>query len=94
MFIKSFNDYFSEITEPLLVLQIDASELEAEVRYEAAAPIAGGGTAHLKSAPIFPHIYGPVLRRAIRGVGILPSTSRGFEWPQEFLSLEDFLARS
>lgn len=88
------DDYFSDETGPLLVLEIDATQLVAEVRYEAAAPMAGTGFSHLDSAPEFPHIYGPVMRKAIRRVGVLSRTPEGFQWPTTFLALAPFLARS
>ena len=87
------NDYFSGASEPLLVLEIDPRQLVSELRYEAAAPIAGGGSSHLASARQFPHIYGPIAREAIVRVGTLASTHEGFHWPSIFLGLADFLAR-
>jgi uncharacterized protein (DUF952 family) len=85
------NDYYADASGELLVLEIDPSRLTCETRYEAAAPIAGGGSSHLASAPQFPHVYGPIDREAITGVGVLGRTARGFEWPTGFTPLESFL---
>ena len=49
-------DYYADLREPLCVLVIDPAKLVAEVRFEAAAPIAGVGTTHLREASSFPHI--------------------------------------
>ena len=88
------NDYFSDASGPLLVVEIDPTKLLSEVRYEAAAPIAGGGSTHLAGASQFPHIYGPVAREAISRVGKIGRTPEGFQWPSRFVALTPFLARS
>jgi uncharacterized protein (DUF952 family) len=85
------NDYYADAPSELLLLEIDPSRLTSETRYEAAAPIAGGGSSHLDSAPRFPHVYGPIDSEAITGVGVLGRTARGFEWPTGFTPLESFL---
>lgn len=86
------NDYYGAVSEPLLLLQIEPNDLMAEVRYEAAAPIPGGGASHLTSAPQFPHVYGPIERNAIIGVGVLARTAGGYAWPSSFTALGAFLA--
>lgn len=37
------NDYFAGVEEPVLVLVIKAGKVEAEVRFEEAAPVEGSG---------------------------------------------------
>lgn len=81
------NDYYAEVTERLLVLEIDPAKLTNEVRYEAAAPIAGGGTTHLAGEPQFPHVYGPIDVAAIAGVGVLGRGAEGYTWPDSFAPL-------
>lgn len=80
-------DYFADLEEPLFVLEIDPSELRAELRFEAPAPIPGGGREHLEGAATFPHVYGPIERRAVRGVGRLGKDGSRYVWPTRFLSL-------
>ena len=84
------NDYYAEVSERLLLLEIDPARLTQVVRYEAAAPIAGGGTAHLDSAPEFPHVYGPIDWVAISGIGVLGRGANGYTWPTAFDSLDSF----
>ncbi len=86
------NDYFAGAAGPVLLLEINPERLTSEVRYEAAAPIAGAGTAHLVDAALFPHIYGPIQTQAIARVGVLGATTAGYHWPGEFEALEAFLA--
>jgi len=86
------NDYFAAAAGPVLLLEIDPERLTSEVRYEAAAPIAGGGTAHLVDAALFPHVYGPINTPAIVRVGALGVTPDGFHWPGEFEAWDAFLA--
>ncbi|MGC9394120.1 MAG: DUF952 domain-containing protein [Anaerolineae bacterium] len=84
------NDYFAEAAGPVLLLEIDPERLTSEVRYEAPAPIAGGGTAHLVDTTLFPHVYGPLDTQAITGVGVLGVTPDGYQWPGEFEAWEAF----
>ena len=86
------NDYFAEAIGPVLLLEIDPERLISEVRYEAAAPIAGGGASHLVDAVLFPHIYGPIHTPAITRVGVLGVMADGYHWPGEFEAWEAFLA--
>jgi uncharacterized protein (DUF952 family) len=86
------NGYFAQAPQPPLVLELDVERLTAEVRFEDAAPVAGGGGVHLESATVFPHVYGPIDRAAITGVGALGRDGSGYRWPECFESLERFIA--
>lgn len=85
------NDYYAGAPGRLLLLEIDPRRLASGTRYEAAAPIAGGGSSHLASASRFPHVYGPIDKDAITGVGVLGRTVGGYEWPRGFMPLGSFL---
>jgi uncharacterized protein (DUF952 family) len=85
------NDYYAGAPGRLLLLEIDPARLASETRYEAAAPTAGGGASHLASASQFPHVYGPINKVAITGVGVLGRTADGYEWPRAFMPLDSFL---
>lgn len=85
-------DYYDGATSPLLVLEIDPLRLAAELRFEAPAPIPGGGAAHLASGELFPHLYGPLELAAIVGVGELRRAGREFAWPDTFDALEKWFA--
>jgi len=87
------NDYFAEAGEPLIVLAIDPTRLSAEVRYEAPAPIAGGGTQHLQEAPVFPHVYGPIDLDSVSGAGVLEPSDAGYAWPRQLVKLDELLVR-
>lgn len=77
------NDFFATLTDKLLLLEIDPARLDAEVKYESAAPVDDGGTSHLDSAAVFPHIYGPVNSAAIVASAVLNKTSKGYRWPSD-----------
>lgn len=85
-------DYFAGLTEPLLLLEIDPDRLGASLCWEAPAPRPGGGTRHLREAPCFPHVYGPIELAAIVGVGRLRREGPGFRWPDRMLDLDRALA--
>jgi uncharacterized protein (DUF952 family) len=85
-------DYFGAVREPIVVLAIDPARLEAELRFETAAPIAGGGSAHLASGEAFPHLYGPLDRTAVLGVAELQRDGDAFVWPATWCPLEEWLA--
>ncbi len=85
-------DYFANVAEPLIVLAIDPALLAAELRFEAPAPIAGGGTAHLASGATFPHLYGRLEVAAIRGTAALRREDGVFVWPAAFGPLAAWLA--
>lgn len=86
------DDYFSDAPEPVWLLELDCTQLSAEVRWEAPAPIAGGGTVHLRRATTFPHVYGAIELAAVRAVGELGKTDEGFAWPARMVALGDVLA--
>ena len=85
------DDYFASAPGDVLVLEIDPARLSAETRYEAAAPLEGGGRAHLESAPVFPHVYGAIDVQAITGVGALARDAGGFGWPSAFAPFDRFV---
>lgn len=87
------NDYFSDLSEPLVVLDIDSLQLSAPLKFEAPAPLPGG-EAHLKMASLFPHVYGPIDIGAIQAVAVLQLNHNQYVWPAEFQSLATFLERS
>lgn len=80
-------DYFAGLSEPLLVVRIDPARLRARLVFEAPAPIAGGGVAHLAGATLFPHVYGAIEVVAIDGAGVLAPDGDGFSWPDRFEDL-------
>ena len=83
-------DYYSPFLEadaaPLFLLQIDTTKLTAVVKFEAPAPIAGGGSEHLANETLFPHIYGTVNLDAVVGNGRLLPNGDHFIWPTIFKS--------
>jgi uncharacterized protein (DUF952 family) len=80
------NDYYADVSEPLLLLEIDPGRLGAETRYEAPAPLPGAGSSHQETAQRFPHVYGPIELSAIQGVGVLTSGVNGYAWPTAFVA--------
>ena len=87
------NDYYAGVSGNLLLLEIDPDRLKSPTRYEAAAPASDGGTSHLETSPVFPHVYGPIENAAIDGVGILEKGESGYVWPAAFVPLAEFLRR-
>ncbi len=83
-------DYFSP-EEDLIVLRINPAGLRARLVWEAAAPIEGGGTEHLKSAAVFPHIYGELNLDCVTAARMLREDGR-FRLPESFGRLDDILA--
>jgi uncharacterized protein (DUF952 family) len=91
------NDYYSAVSEPLLLLRIDPDRLTSETKYEAASPSpdAGAspspdaGASHLATSPVFPHVYGPIDLAAIDGVGLLRKGRHGWEWPAAFTPIAE-----
>ncbi len=79
-------DYFSVVADQkeILVLEIDAARVTSEVKYEAPAPIEGGGTSHIKEGVFFPHIYGSLNLDAVTGAGKVERVEGLFRWPSEF----------
>jgi uncharacterized protein len=86
------NDYFGNLKEPLVVLEIDPLKLNAPLKFEAPAPLLGGET-HLKMASLFPHIYGPIAIGAIQAAALLLRMNDQYQWPSEFHSLTAFMER-
>ena len=86
------DDYFGDASAPMLLLEIDAGALAAEVRVEAPAPLPGGGTAHLTPGAAFPHVYGPIEVTAVRRLGWLRRGPAGYAWPPDWLDPEAFLS--
>ncbi|MGF1602981.1 MAG: DUF952 domain-containing protein [Thermosynechococcaceae cyanobacterium] len=84
------NDYFATLDEPLAVLEIDPLRLSAPLKFEAPAPLSGG-TAHLKMASLFPHVYGPIDRAAIRSAAVLRQVDDQYIWPSDFCDLTALL---
>lgn len=84
-------DYYATVAEPVMLLEIETERLHATWRFEAAAPIESGGTAHLETAEEFPHIYGAVNLEAICGIGTLGPGDGSFRWPTRFVEIEEFL---
>jgi uncharacterized protein (DUF952 family) len=85
-------DYYDDAPPPLLVLEIDPLRVAVELRFEAPAPIAGGGTAHLASGELFPHLYGPLALTAVARVGELRRSGDDFRWPDSFTTVDAWLA--
>lgn len=82
------NDFFTTVTDKLLVLEIDPDKLEPQVKYEPAAPAENGGVSHLESAMVFPHIYGALNSGAIVGIAPLEKSAQGYNWPIGFESCD------
>jgi uncharacterized protein (DUF952 family)/predicted nucleotidyltransferase len=83
-------DYFANIDGRLLVLRIDPVRLTAKLIFEAPAPIAGGGSSHLRAGDLFPHVYGPIALAAISGMAQLVRRGGEFSWPGTFSSFGAF----
>jgi uncharacterized protein (DUF952 family) len=79
-------DYFSNLAadHTILILEIDTARVQAEVKFEAPAPIEGGGTAHIKEGVLFPHIYGSLNIDAVCRAGITEMKDGKFVWPETF----------
>lgn len=56
------NRFYTRTAEPMVVLVVDTDRLEAEVRWEAAAPAPPPGVG---AEVLFPHVYGPIPRTAV-----------------------------
>jgi 3-methyladenine DNA glycosylase AlkD/uncharacterized protein (DUF952 family) len=87
-------DYFARATEPVLALELARAPLGAALVFEAPAPIPGAATAHLATAQLFPHVYGPLPHAALRGGAQLERSGDGFLWPKRFAPLGELLAES
>lgn len=83
MTLRVANNYFADLSGTLLALEIDPAQLAASLKFE--APIV---PAHVdaKTSPhagtLFPHIYGPLNRRAIVQQFTLRRNASGqWAWP-------------
>ena len=65
------NDYYAGAPGRVLVPGFDPTRVASDIRYEAAAPIAAGGSSHRASAPYFPNVYAPIDKYAIMGPGVM-----------------------
>ena len=94
------NDYYSGVSDTLLLLRIDPAKLTSPTRYVAADPAGGAaaaggaGDSHLATSAVFPHVYGPIDLAAIDGVGVLTKGGGGYEWPAAFLALAEVEGRT
>jgi uncharacterized protein (DUF952 family) len=86
-------DYFAEISgsNVILILEIDITNLESEVKYESPSPVLGAGTSHLKDGILFPHIYGNLNIDAVAGVGKVERVENKFVWPPTFDDIKRYL---
>ncbi|HTP26832.1 MAG TPA: DUF952 domain-containing protein, partial [Anaeromyxobacteraceae bacterium] len=85
--LRVLEDYFASERCPILVLRIDVERVEAEVRFEAAAPLPAALTTHLQPGARFPHIYGALNLSAVTGVATVARAADGFHWPASFEAL-------
>lgn len=76
--------YFSRSTEPVLVVELEESALEVEVKREAPAPPDGKAHAHHEAGRKFPHVYGSLPARAVVRVGPLRREGASWRWPSEW----------
>ncbi len=83
-------NYFSEATDPLLVLKIDLPKVKHEVRFEPPATVEGVGKSHVELASLFPHIYGPLNISAISGIGFISRSDGKFVCPKDFVDPKTF----
>jgi uncharacterized protein (DUF952 family) len=86
-------DYFQQVTEEILIIQIEVNKLTSTIKFENPAPIVGGGTSHIKTGLLFPHIYGALNLNAINGAAIIKKKSELFVWPDKFIPIENFLRK-
>jgi uncharacterized protein (DUF952 family) len=73
--------YYASVAEPLLVLRIEPSRLTSSLLFEPGAPPVPPGVAQ---GTLFPHVYGPIDRAAISGVGALERRNGDLVWPRRF----------
>jgi uncharacterized protein (DUF952 family) len=85
------DDYYADVSEPLLLLELDPARLGPETKYEAPAPIVGGGAKHLTPGTLFPHVYGPIELEAVERVGTLRTSPSGYLWPSGWSDLESVI---
>lgn len=85
------NDFYSNLQDTLLLLRIDPNLLTSETKYEAAAPVQEAGQEYLATSTTFPHVYGPIDSIAIDGIGILAGGTNGYQWPERFVTLAEYI---
>jgi len=90
MLLSVAHEYFSQVSEPVLILVIDLKRVKAEVKFEPPAPIPGSGVSYLQEGLLFPHIYGSLNLDAVTEVGKLQQTNGHFVWPDDFVSLAEY----
>lgn len=78
------NDYYANVTVPLLLLKIEVAKVQPRVVFEAPAHAADAGTEHLAMAALFPHVYGGINLDAVVGLGRVFRDEAGFHWPRSF----------
>lgn len=87
MLVKVANAYFADLAEPLLVLEIDPARLSAPLKFEPPIPPLQATTRPdygAESDMLFPHIYGPVNRQAIRRCFALQRNAAGrWQFPEK-----------
>lgn len=72
MLLRVANVFFSDIDEPLLVLEIDPARLTAPLKFEPpASPQATESDFTPEPGTLFPHIYGVLNREAIAATFLL-----------------------
>ena len=59
------NTLYRHSAEPMVALTVDATRLDAEVRWEPPAPRPPDG---VPAGTLFPHVYGPIGRAAVTGI--------------------------
>jgi uncharacterized protein (DUF952 family)/GNAT superfamily N-acetyltransferase len=77
--------YYASVAEPLLVLRIEPPRLTSRLLFEPGAPPVPPGIAQ---GTLFPHVYGPIDRAAISGVGALERRADELVWPSRFEPLK------
>lgn len=68
--------YFSKVTEPVLLLEIEVAKLDAEVKWEAPISVSGKVEAHHTVGATFPHIYGSIPLHAVVSVTTLLNAAK------------------
>jgi 3-methyladenine DNA glycosylase AlkD/uncharacterized protein (DUF952 family) len=87
-------DYFASAPAPVIALELARAPLGRSLVFEAPAPLPDAATTHLAGATLFPHVYGPLGYRALRGAARLERGADGFAWPARFVPLGELLAAS
>ncbi len=85
--LRVLEDYFASERRPILLLRIEVDRVQAEVRFEAPAPLPGAGTTHLRPGALVPHVYGALNLAAVTGVATVARAGDGFHWPESFAPL-------